>query len=152
MNGQDPQQTNPQTNQNQSPKNILPHIATFVVAGVIILAGIYTGFYLALPKGEQPQAVTATQEPGKPPPPAQDTQTFRDKATGVIQKNESGDPYAQGTHKLAREGGPSQTAYLVSSVVDLDTYAGKKVEVWGETFQSTKVGWLMDVGKVNVLE
>jgi hypothetical protein len=51
-----------------------------------------------------------------------------------------------------REGGPSQTAYLVSSVIDLDSYAGKKVKVWGETFAAKKVSWLMDVGKIEILE
>lgn len=74
---------------------------------------------------------------------------FKDKAVGVIQKNEDGEV---GTHKLLREGGESQTAYLTSSVLDLDMFVGHKVEVWGQTFSSEKVGWLMDVGRVKVLE
>ena len=120
---------------------------------IIVAAGVITGNFLAKGRvigtgGEEELKV----EPGKPPPPQLDTATFRDKSTGVIQKNDASDQYAQGTHKLIREGGPSQTAYLVSSVVDLNLYVGKKVEVWGETFQSSQVGWLMDVGKVNELE
>lgn len=138
--------------QTKPSKSILPYLAMFVVAGIIILGGVYTGFYLTLSGAKSPEVAVATQAPGQPPPPAQDTQTFRDKATGVIRKNDAKDPYAQGTHKLEREGGTSQTAYLVSSVVDLDAYVGKKVEVLGETFQSQKVGWLMDVGRVNTLE
>jgi len=51
-----------------------------------------------------------------------------------------------------RPGGESQTAYLTSSVLDLDEYVGKKVKVFGETFGSSQVGWLMDVGKVEVVE
>ena len=78
-----------------------------------------------------------------------DTKTFKDSAEGMLEK---GGINGEGTHKLLREGGPSQTAYLVSSVVDLDAYAGKKVKVWGETFAAQKAAWLMDVGKIEVLE
>lgn len=129
-------------------------LVVVVVSLFIILAGAYTGFYLALPKAKQLGAYGAVsgQNDHTPSPPDQDVKTFRDRAEGVIERHDVNDPYAQGTHKLVREGGPSQTAYLVSSVVDLDAYVGKRVEVWGETQASTKVGWLMDVGKVNILE
>lgn len=150
MNPMDSPETQPQVK--RFPQSHLPHIIAFIAAGIIILAGIYTGFWLALPRSGKSQLAAKSTAPGQPPPPQEDTQTFRDKATGVIEKNDAKDQYAQGTHKLVREGGPTQTAYLVSSVIDLDQYLGKKVEVWGETFSSTKVGWLMDVGKANVLE
>ncbi len=78
-----------------------------------------------------------------------DTQTFKDSAEGTIEK---GGVNGEGTHKLIREGGPSQTAFLISSVVDLDTYAGKKVRVWGQTMAAKKAQWLMDVGKIEMLE
>lgn len=78
-----------------------------------------------------------------------DTKYFKDSAVGTLEK---GGINGEGTHKLVREGGPSQTAYLVSSVVDLDSYVGKKVKVWGETFAAQKAAWLMDVGKVEILE
>lgn len=78
-----------------------------------------------------------------------DTKTFKDSAEGVIEK---GGVDREGTHKLTREGGPSQTAYLLSSVVDLDSYVGKKVRVWGETFAAKKAAWLMDVGRIELLE
>lgn len=74
---------------------------------------------------------------------------FKDWAEGVIEKNEGN---GEGTHKLIREGGVSQTVYLNSSVLDLDMFVGHKIKVWGQTFSSEKVGWLMDVGKVEVLE
>lgn len=77
------------------------------------------------------------------------TKNFKDSAEGTIEK---GGINGEGTHKLIREGGPSQTAYLVSSVVDLDSYVGKKVKVWGETFAAEKAAWLMDVGKIEVLQ
>lgn len=135
--------------------NFFGKIGVIVFVAAVIVLGVVTGNFLGrgkvTPFGGVKQQ-TAKVEPGKPPPPELDTQTFRDRAAGVIEKNDVGDKYAQGTHKLIREGGPSQTSYLVSSVVDLNLYVGKKVEVWGETFASTQVGWLMDVGKVNVLE
>ncbi len=77
-------------------------------------------------------------------------QTFNTQAEGKVEKNEDLDKYAQGTHKLIRPGGEDQTAYLTSSVLDLNEYVGKNVVVYGETFGSTQVGWLMDVGKVEV--
>lgn len=78
-----------------------------------------------------------------------DTKNFKDSAEGTIEK---GGINGEGTHKLIREGGPSQTAYLVSSVIDMDSYVGKKVKVWGETFAAQKAAWLMDVGKIEILE
>jgi len=78
-----------------------------------------------------------------------DTATFKDSAEGVI---EAGGLDGEGTHKLVREGGPSQTAYLISSVVDLDKYIGKKVKVYGQTVAGDKAAWLMDVGKIELAE
>jgi hypothetical protein len=77
------------------------------------------------------------------------TQTFKDSATGVIQK---GSINGEGTHILVRDGGPSQRASLTSSTVDLDLFVGKKVEVKGETNASTKTAWLLDVGNIKILE
>ncbi len=79
----------------------------------------------------------------------QDTATFKDTAMGVI---ESGGIDGEGTHKLVREGGPSQTVYLNSSVLDLEQFVGKKIQVWGQTMQAQKAGWLMDVGRIKILE
>ena len=74
---------------------------------------------------------------------------FKDSATGVIQK---GGINGVGTHTLVRDGGPSQSASLTSSTVDLDLFTGKKVEVKGETNASAKTAWLMDVGSIKILE
>ncbi len=76
-----------------------------------------------------------------------DEKIFKDSATGVIDK---GGFNGEGTHKLVRPGGPDQTVYITSSVVDLDTIVGDQVTIWGETFKGQKVGWLMDVGRVKV--
>lgn len=77
------------------------------------------------------------------------SQAFKDTAIGVLEK---GGINGEGTHHLVREGGPSQTAYLTSSVLDLDQFVGRKVQVWGETFQGQKAGWFMDVGRLKILE
>jgi len=74
---------------------------------------------------------------------------FKDSATGTIEK---GNINGEGTHILNREGGATQRAALTSSVVDLDLFAGKKVEVKGETNKSNKAAWLMDVGSIKILE
>lgn len=77
-----------------------------------------------------------------------DTSTFADVAQGYLEK---GGVDGEGSHKLLREGGISQTVYLTSSVTDLDKMVGMEVKVWGETFKGQKAGWLMDVGRVEIL-
>lgn len=80
-----------------------------------------------------------------------DTSTeFTDTAEGVVDKG--GSKGGEGSHKLIRPGGDDQTAYLTSSVVDLDEFVGHKVKIWGKTFAAQKAGWLLDVGKVQILE
>lgn len=78
-----------------------------------------------------------------------DTQTFRDTATGTLQK---GGLNGSGTHHLDREGGVSQTVYVVSSVVDLDEFVGKKIQVWGESQKIRGVPWFMDIGRIKLVE
>lgn len=80
---------------------------------------------------------------------AQDEKSFRDNVQGILQPGGIG---GEGSHHLERGVDKSQWVYLTSSVVDLDNFNGHKVEVWGETFQGKKAGWLMDVGKLKVIE
>lgn len=133
----------------RSPKTIM----RTVVVGVYVLLiglGIGTGYLLSGKKiglsgaGQAPGVVKTDGAVG-----SADTKTFKDSADGVIEK---GGLDGEGTHKLVREGGPSQTAFLISSVIDLDSYLGKKVRVWGQTFAAEKAAWLMDVGKIEVLK
>lgn len=76
-----------------------------------------------------------------------DEKAFNTSATGVLDK---GGLNGEGTHKLVRPGGISQTVYMTSSVIDLDTLVGHQITVWGETFKGQKTGWLMDAGRVKV--
>ena len=75
--------------------------------------------------------------------------SFKDSAEGYL---EEGGLEGEGSHKLLRPGGDSQTVYLTSSVTDLDELVGTEVRIWGETFKGQKAGWLMDVGRVEVLK
>jgi hypothetical protein len=115
---------------------------------ILVLLGVGTGYLLA---GGSPGSVmsdTPTVIKTDTVAGSTDAKTFKDSAEGVIEK---GGLDGEGSHKLVRDGGPSQTAYLISSVVDLDEYAGKKVRVWGQTMGAKKVSWLMDVGKIELL-
>lgn len=76
-----------------------------------------------------------------------DKKTFNTDAEGVLRE---GGIEGEGNFHLERPGGISQNAYLTSSTVDLSKYVGKKVKVWGQTYQGQKAGWLMDVGLVEI--
>lgn len=77
-----------------------------------------------------------------------DTKTYKDVAEGVL---EEGGIEGEGQYHLVRPGGESQNVYLTSSTVDLAQFQKKKVKVWGQTQDAQKAGWLMDVGRVEVL-
>ncbi|OGC95927.1 hypothetical protein A3H89_00715 [Candidatus Amesbacteria bacterium RIFCSPLOWO2_02_FULL_48_11] len=136
-----------------TPQSVKPPAKPVLIIGalVIILAGAVTGYFISRSRAAKGPGGSSTGEMVKSATEvgSTDTQTFRDTATGVLEK---GGFNGEGTHKLIREGGPTKTAYLVSSIVDLDEFVGKKVEIWGETMKPQKVGWLMDVGRVKILE
>lgn len=139
-----------------SNKVVLPAklVIAIVVVGTLAL-GSFTGYILAKPavfmqtssikemqgeKGQSSKNVIVGSS---------DTKTFKDCARGELAKND-GKITDEGSHKLVRKGGDSQTVYLTSSVVDLNQFIGKNLEVCGETFNAQKAGWLMDVGRVKV--
>src|SRR3990167_3842477 len=124
-----------------------------IIVVVVVAAGIFSGLvFSSRNKNAKIQTKAAIDEEQLTGEQKQSfAQTFRDEAEGTVEKNDFKE-YAQGTHKLIRPGGESQTAYLTSSVLDLDQYVGKKVKVYGETFGSSQVGWFMDVGKVEVVQ
>lgn len=124
----------------------------YIGGAVIIIAGILTGYILSssLSKGNLSSSVGTKDGQtgsGKSVGSA-DTKTFPDSAEGDL---EAGGINGEGTHKLIRPGGDNQTVYLTSSVLDLNQFVGKKVKIWGQTFSAKKAGWLMDVGRVEVL-
>ena len=127
-----------------------------VFAFIAVLLGVVTGFSgyqlsarsgSTASKEELPAVVEGKIKAGDVF--GSNDETFKDTATGYL---EIGGFEGEGSHKLLREGGESQTVYLTSSVTDLSEFEGMEVEIWGETFQGQNVGWLMDVGRVKVLD
>ena len=135
----------------KSQKSTWPMI---LVALAIVVSGAITGYFLTGGKiGKKPASLEEAGEKitkgmifgiDKP-------EIYRDTTEGVVEVND-GSLVEEGSHKLIREGGDSKTAYLVSSTLDLDKLVGHKVKIWGETFAGQKAGWLMNVGKIEVLE
>lgn len=120
-----------------------------LVLGVILIIGLGVGTgWLISGKGK-----TSSSAPGAQSGPKEaglaDESTFKDSAEGIL---EEGGVDGEGTHHLTREGGASQNVYLTSTVIDLQSFVGKKVKVWGQTIAAQQAGWLMDVGKIKVSE
>lgn len=139
----------------KTPKKAILTITSFVVVAIL---GFYLGAYLksVFPsKSSAQKAALAGIQADIPESGAKvgdvfgsaDEKAFNTTATGVLDK---GGLNGEGTHKLVRPGGISQTVYLTSSVIDLDLLVGHQVTIWGETFKGQKTGWLMDVGRAKV--
>jgi hypothetical protein len=123
----------------------------YIVGGLlVVLVGVGTA---KLMSGRMSRGSSAGAAPGakvtSTSAGALDPNVKYDTATGVIQ---TGGLNGEGTFHLVRDGGTSQNVYLTSSVVDLGNFVNKKVQIWGETLASKKVGWLMDVAKVQVTQ
>lgn len=130
------------------------------LGAVVVVAGILTGFGLhklqsklgssTLPADEQPMSQVAGEKINNGDIfGSADAETFKDSAQGYL---EAGGIEGEGSHKLLRPGGDSQTVYLTSSITDLDKFVSMEIKIWGETFKAQKAGWLMDVGRVEVIE
>ncbi len=122
---------------------------------ILILGGIATGYFLSqkgVSGGGSSTATTATNSNALQKGVmygSTDTQTFKDMAQGVLQV---GGIDGEGQYHLVRPGGDSQNVYMTSSLVDLSRFVGHKVQVWGQTQTAQHAGWLMDVGRVEVLQ
>ncbi len=126
-----------------------------VVATVVVLfLGIGTGYVFAKKSTvtttssqsgvQTTNSVATSTEAG-----INDTTAFPDTAQGTLVE---GGISGEGTHHLDRGMGPAKDVYLTSTVINLQNFVGKKVEVQGQTISGKKAGWLMDVGKVKVIE
>lgn len=132
------------------PKKVSKEKAAYaLVALLVVLVGVGTGWLLSGSSRDSDEsettrgAQTGVKEAG-----IADEATFRDSAEGTL---EEGGVDGEGTHHLVRNGG-SKNVYLTSTVIDLQGFEGKEVKVWGETIAAQKAGWLMDVGKIKVIE
>lgn len=122
---------------------------------LVVLAGLGTGWLLsgnALSSGDsttvsdkqEGEMVNTASEAG-----IEDESAFPDTAEGTLKE---GGIDGEGTHYLERPGGTSQNVYLFSTVIDLRSFVDKKVQIWGKTVSGKEAGWLMDVGRIKVVE
>ncbi len=129
-----------------------------IVLGIIL--GLGTGFYVAQKQlllaggpstmsGDSQELTSSTTVKKGDVFGSGDEKTFRDQAEGILQP---GGIEGEGSHHIERGENKTQWVYVTSSVVDLDLLVGSRVTVWGETNQGKKAGWLMDVGRLKVIE
>lgn len=135
----------------------IPMKKVMVIFTLIIVMGIASGFAISY-LGKARTTTSGTKAGSKMSENTDvsksagiaDKKTFKDSAEGSLEENEENAEV--GSFRLVRPGGDSQTVYLTSSTVDMSEFVGKKVRVYGETFASDKVGWLMDVGFIEILK
>lgn len=130
---------------------LTPKVLAFF--GLVIVLGIFSGYLFSGKKvspttsnttsSAQNGSVTKGTVVG-----SNDTDTFSDTAEGVVRE---GGIEGEGAFHLERPGGESQNVYMTSSIIDLSKFVGKKIKVWGQTQKAQYAGWLMDVGKIEVL-
>jgi hypothetical protein len=134
-------------------KNNTPMIV--VISILVVLAGVATGWVLSggmnsgSASGDVSQKQAENTVQNKNEAGVADESAFPDTAEGTLVK---GGIEGEGQFHLERTGGASQNVYLTSTVIDLASFEGKKVKVWGQSLSGRKAGWLMDVGKVKVVE
>lgn len=121
----------------------------------VVVVGVISGFLLASKSGTSLIGKNIqTSVPGEGSVSkgtivgSNDTKTFKDIAEGTLKE---GGIDGEGAFHLERPGGESQNVYLTSSSVDLSKFIGKKIKVWGQTQKAQTAGWLMDVGRIEVL-
>jgi len=120
---------------------------------VIVLLGLLTGWLIAQITTGNARAV-ATETPNtEKVTTSENIQNESDQFPLIGEGTlEDGGNEGDGTHKLIRTG--DGNVYLLSTVLSLDSFVGKKVQVWGKTLTATNesTGWLVDVTKVKLLE
>lgn len=137
---------------NNRPANLSKNLFLFLVGAIVV--GVLTGYLLGKNGGTAggSTAKITLNNAGNAARGtvigSSDTTTFKDTVSGKLQ---SGGIDGEGQFHLVRPGGDSQNVYLTSSILDLSKFDGKKIKVWGQTQAAKHAGWLMDVGRVEVL-
>ncbi|OGM31677.1 hypothetical protein A2803_04580 [Candidatus Woesebacteria bacterium RIFCSPHIGHO2_01_FULL_44_21] len=122
----------------------------FVVIGlVVVAAGVLTGRALSGVSAEGGQATPTANVSENPEGATVDESVFADSAQGTLHE---GGIEGEGTHYLDTGAGAEKYVYLLSTVLDLDPFIDKKVEVFGQTLAAEHAGWLMDVGRVKEIQ
>lgn len=135
-------------------KNAFTAKVIALLIGVVVL-GVISGYIFAARSGSLVSLGTTTKVGSNSSAVTKgavfgsnDTSTFKDKVEGVLKE---GGTDGEGAFHLERPGGVSQNVYLTSSSVDLSKFIDKKIKIWGQTQKAQHAGWLMDVGRVEVL-
>jgi hypothetical protein len=128
-----------------------------VLSILVVLAGVGTGWFLSGANAKTGSSTANTSTQQKDAVKQSDTEAGMEDTSGFekespIGKLVKGGIDGEGQYHLERDGGPSQNVYLTSTVIDLASFEGKKIQVWGNSLSGKKAGWLMDVGKVKVVE
>lgn len=130
----------------KNPQLIPPPVVILLCVITVALGGV-GGFMMVKKSSSTINAEKGTSVQTDTSSGVVDKKTFKDSATGLLKE---GGIEGEGNFHLERPGGVSQNVYLTSGTVDLSKFLGKKVKVWGQTLNSQKAGWLMDVGLVEV--
>ncbi|MBI2031352.1 MAG: hypothetical protein HYT08_01935 [Candidatus Levybacteria bacterium] len=126
----------------------------FLILTVILILGIGTGYVLSSKGVEVGNISTGNLTDSSKISKgtklgSDDLKTFKDTAEGILKE---GGIEGEGAFHLVRPGGDSQNVYMTSSTVDLSKLIDKKIKVWGQTQKAQYAGWLMDVGRVEVIQ
>ena len=129
------------------------NVVMIVSAVMVVFLGIGTGWLLSQQTSGSSSGTVSTA-PGVEETSTQagsivDEEICKDVAEGIL---ETGGFEGEGTHHLVRGDRESKWTYLTSTVIDLESFSGKKVEVTGETIAAQNVGWLMDVCMIKVIK
>lgn len=122
-----------------------------LVGIVVVIAGLGTGYGLsgASAKSTNSPATAQVAEKTVDSEGRVDESVLSGPEQGVLRE---GGIDGEGTHYLDRGLGAEKYIYLLSTVLDLNSFVDKKVEVQGQTLGADKAGWLMDVVRVKVIE
>ena len=129
-----------------------PKVVVFLVAVVVV--GLLSGYFISVNQNGSMIGIKTTGNMNSSSASkgtvvgSNDTKTFKDTAEGTLKE---GGIDGEGAFHLERPGGDSQNVYLTSSSVDLSKFINHKIKVWGQTQKAQHAGWLMDVGRIEVL-
>lgn len=147
-----PVQSSPQPLVKKIPPSNSKKYTLFLILGafLVVISGVATGWFVSGMNGDKLSSteIATVSENGEVVE-AGEASEEDDTAEGIL--NEGGIE-GEGTHNLDRDAGPDKMVYLTSTVVDLQSFVGKKVQVWGQTLASDNAPWLMDVSKIKSIE
>lgn len=134
-------------------QNLLTPKIVLLFVGIVIL-GLLAGYFLVSMQAKKGSILSAQGGSAQSIQKgavygSDDTKTFSDSTQGTLV---AGGINGEGQFHLVRPGGDSQNVYMTSSLVDLSLFINRSVKVWGQTQKAKTAGWLMDVGRVEVLQ